>query len=358
MNRPHFLAAALLAAGLLLISPEAAWAWGPATHVHTGVEILRSLDLLPKHVAGILAQYPIDFLYGNLAADISMAKKYAPVGRHCHHWHVADEMLEAAGDDERLQAAILGYQCHLAADVLAHNSFVPRMLLLTSSTRGLGHSYWEHRMDADLGIGYSSFARWIVTEFDHSHTDALFQRMLSGTLFTFSTNRRIFRGMIRINGNESWQAIFDTVIDKSRWDLDPTTVTRYQRHNFELVADFLNRREDSRAAAHDPIGDESLGEAKKIRRRVLMAGGWRTGEAILSTADHHFPLPSGPVELWPERGRTGEAAITMIDRAVSSAPAPGLEDVRRLLRPAHEGTDEAGDEAADEAGRQAGRSPA
>lgn len=337
MNRTHLPATALLVVGLLLLTPETAWAWGPATHVHTGVEILRSLDLLPGHLAGILAQYPIDFLYGNLAADISMGKKYAPVGRHCHHWHVAEEMYEEAGDDERLQSAMLGYQCHLAADVLAHNSFVPRMLLLTSSTRGLGHSYWEHRMDSDLGIGYSSFARWIVTRFDHGHTDALFRRILSSTLFTFSTNRRIFRGMIRINGNESWQAIFDTVIDKSRWDLDPTTVSRYQRHNFELVADFLNRREKSTAMSHDPIGEESLGEAKKIRRRALMAGGWRTGEAILATADHHFPLPSGPVELWPRRGGTGEKAIGMIESAVRAAPTPGLEDVRRLLRPAHEG---------------------
>ena len=105
-----------------------------------------------------------------------------------------------------------GNQCHLAADVLAHNSFVPRMLLLTSSTKALGHSYWEHRMDADVGAAYSHLARWIVTQFDHSHTDALFRRILSSTLFTFSTNRRIFRGMIRINGNESWQAIFDTVV--------------------------------------------------------------------------------------------------------------------------------------------------
>ena len=330
------LAAILLAVGFLLLSPDAALAWGPATHVHTGVEILRSLNLLPSYIAALLAEYPIDFLYGNLAADISMAKKYAPVGRHCHHWHVAREMFDAAGDDPRLQSAMLGYQCHLAADVLAHNSFVPRMLLLTSSTRGLGHSYWEHRMDADLGAGYSNFARWIVTRFDHRHTDELFQRILSSTLFTFSTNRRIFRGMIRINGNESWQAIFDTVIDNSRWDLDPTSVSRYHRHTFEMVADFLNRRDESEAVAHDPIGEDSLGEAKKIRRRALMAGGWRTGEAILSTADHHFPLPAGPTELWGERGETGEDALQMIEQAVEAAPSPGLEDVRRLLRPAHD----------------------
>ncbi|MFQ5529897.1 MAG: zinc dependent phospholipase C family protein [Gemmatimonadota bacterium] len=342
MSRFHVLAGCAIAAGLLLCLPDVALAWGPATHVQAGVDILRSLDLLPRHIAGLLAQYPIDFLYGNLAADISMAKKYAPVGRHCHHWHVAREMYKAAGDDERLQSALLGYQCHLAADVLAHNSFVPRMLLLTSSTRALGHSYWEHRMDADVGPAYSHLARWIVTRFDHSHTDALFRRILSSTLFTFSTNRRIFRGMIRINGNESWQAIFDTVVDNSRWDLDPTTVVRYQRHTFDLVADYLMREDQARAAAHDPIGEESLGEAKRVRRRAMMAGGWRSGEAILATADHHFPLPAGRTELWDRRGGTSAEALRQIELSVDIAGDPALRGLAAVLS----------------SGSQAGRSPA
>lgn len=324
-----------IAACLLLCLPDVALAWGPATHVQAGVDILRSLDLLPAHIAGVLAQYPVDFLYGNLAADISMAKKYAPVGRHCHHWHVAREMYEAAGDDERLQSALLGYQCHLAADVLAHNSFVPRMLLLTSSTRALGHSYWEHRMDSDVGPEYSHLARWIVTSFDHSHTDALFRRILSSTLFTFSTNRRIFRGMIRINGNESWQAIFDTVVDNSRWDLDPTTVVRYQRHTFELVADFLIRGDEARAAARDPIGEKSLREAKRIRRRAMMSGGWPSTEAILATADDHFPLPSGRTALWDRRGAISADSARMIERSVGKAGDPALASLASLLSSAN-----------------------
>lgn len=330
MSRSPFLVV-VLAVGLLLLLPDAAFAWGPATHVQAGFEILRSLDLLPSHIAGVIAQYPIDFLYGNLAADISMAKKYAPVGRHCHHWHVAREMYEAAGSDERLQSAMLGYQCHLAADVLAHNSYVPRMLLLTSSTKGLGHSYWEHRMDADVGATYANLARWIVTRYDNSQTDDLFRRILSSTLFTFSTNRRIFRGMIRINGNESWQAIFDTVVDNSRWDLDPTTIVRYQRHTFELVADFLANDRDCHAVTLDPIGDESLAEAKKIRRRALMAGGWRTGEAILATADHHFPMPSGATALWDRRGATGDEAVRLVEQAVARLPDPALAEMGRQL---------------------------
>lgn len=171
-------------------------------------------------------------------------------------------------------------------------------------------------MDVDVGPEYAQLARWIVTRFDHSGTDALFHRVLSSTLFTFSTNRRIFRGMIRVSGNESWHSIFDTVVDNSRWDLDPTQVVHYQRYGFEMVADFLLRDELSRAAAADPIGDQSLNDAKKIRRRVLLAGGWQSTEAILATADHHFPLPSGATHLWEERGATSSEAIESVKRTI------------------------------------------
>ena len=322
LTRVPLLVVPLLAAALLLLLPEAAFAWGPATHVQIGMEALRSLNLFPPNIAGVIAQYPIDFLYGNLAADISLGKKYAQIGRHCHNWEVAREIHRAAGDDERLQAAMLGYLCHLSADVLAHNSYVPRMLLLTSSTRGLGHSYWEHRMDTDVGIEHSQLARWIVTRHDHSATDALFRRVLSSTLFSFSTNRRIFRGMIRINGNESWQAIMDTVVDNSRWDLDPTTVARYLRHSFELVADFLANDEESRAASQDPIGDTALTEAKQIRRRVLIAGGWKSLDAIDRTADHHFPLPHGSSVYWDQRGDTSADASRRVESALSASITP------------------------------------
>ena len=330
MTRGTLLAALAVAAALLLVAPDPAFAWGPATHAQLGVEVVRSLNLFPSAVGSLIAAHPIDFLYGNLAADISMAKKYAPIGRHCHHWHVAREVYRAARDDDRLRAAILGYLCHLAADVLAHNTFVPRQLVLTSSTRALGHSYWEHRMDADVGPEYSQLARWIVTRFDHSPTDRLFQRVLSSTLFSFSTNRRIFRGMIRISGNESWQAVFDTVIDNSRWDLDPTEVSRYQGHAFQLVADFLLHDTHSLAAAADPIGEQSLAEAKKIRRRVLMAGGWKTAEAVSKTAEHHFPLPSGETDLWTARGQTASLASEVVVNAIRSTrsrPPDGLEAI-------------------------------
>ena len=106
---------------------------------------------------------------------------------------------------------------------------------------------------------------------------------------------------------------------------------RYLRHSFELVADFLANDEDSRAASQDPIGDVALTEAKQIRRRVLIAGGWRSMEAIDQTADHHFPLPHGSSVYWDVRGDTSTEAARRVEHALSASitppPAPVMDAV-------------------------------
>ena len=82
---PWRLGAACVAAGLLLVLlPDTLFAWTPGTHVYLGETVLGNLQLVPAHLADLLRSYPYDFLYGNIAADSSIAKKYAPVGRHCH----------------------------------------------------------------------------------------------------------------------------------------------------------------------------------------------------------------------------------------------------------------------------------
>src|SRR3989442_3924467 len=130
-NRSPAAAAAGLAG--VALGPVAAHAWTPGTHVYLGESVLANLHQLSGAVADLLRAFPYDFLYGNIAADTSLAKKYAPVGRHCHAWHVGQEIFDLAHTDP-LRAFGLGYLSHLAADAVAHNFFVPRQLVLTSST--------------------------------------------------------------------------------------------------------------------------------------------------------------------------------------------------------------------------------
>jgi hypothetical protein len=264
------LAAAAL--GILAVAalPSDAWAWTPGTHIFLGEAVLRALPLLPGGVAELLAAFPYDFLYGSIAADTSIAKKYAPAGRHCHSWNVGFEIHERASDGA-LRAFALGYLAHLAADTVAHNFFVPRYLAITSSTSALGHSYWESRFETHLGERFSRRAREVIL-LDHGRSDEHLDRILSPTIFSTSTNRRIFRGMVYVTDTESWQRIFQLASERSRWDLAEPDVGRYLVRSFDYTMDLLRRFQAAEAFGLDPAGEEPLRMAKRVRRDARRSG--------------------------------------------------------------------------------------
>lgn len=274
---------AIVAVALL---PKAAYAWTPGTHVFLGEAVMRSLSLVPQAIADLLRAFPYDFLYGSIAADTSMAKKYAPVGRHCHSWNVGLEIYDGA-NDEPLKAFATGYLAHLAADAIAHNYFVPKQLTVTSSTSSLGHSYWESRFETHLGERYSRRARELIL-LDHSRSDGLLDRILSPTIFSTSTNRRLFRGMVYVADTESWQRIFQLMTENSRWDLADHEVGAYVERSFDFIIDLLRRMDHSEPYKHDPSGEDQLKLAKRVRREVLRTAG---DDALREEADRHFGLP-------------------------------------------------------------------
>jgi hypothetical protein len=306
-GRPRAGAVVAVALLLLVLLPGQAYAFGPATHVFLGSTLLDMLHVLPLSLGELLRAHPQSFLYGTMAADISFAKKYVPEGRHCHFWHVGEEILAEAQND-RLRAVAYGYLTHLAADTIAHNYFIPRQLLLTSSSKSVGHGYWEHRLDAQLGEPYGSLARQVVLDYDHSEADHLFDSVLSGTIFSFETNRRIFRGMIRMQDNDRWKSVFDRVLQNSRWDLTPLTIEAYTSRAFDFVVDYLLRRGDSLPAKLDPTGEFNLQLAKKVRRLALREGTLGRRDVRVEVADDFFPLPETGLHYWSARPAAADSA--------------------------------------------------
>jgi hypothetical protein len=288
----------------LMLTPAVAYAWTPGTHIFLGEAVMRSLALLPSSIAELLAAYPYDFLYGSIAADTSIAKKYAAAGRHCHSWNVGFEIHDNA-ESEALRSFGLGYLAHLAADSVAHNYFVPHQLTITSSTAALGHSYWESRFDTHIGERFSRTAKQLILR-DHSHSDEHLDRILSPTIFSTPTNRRIFRGMVYVADTESWQRIFHLVEEKSRWDLSEREVETYMVRAFDYIIDLMTRLDRAEPYKLDPAGTLPLREAKKVRRAALRRGG---EEHVYEQADHHFGMPPSvlhyalelPEPLYPPR---------------------------------------------------------
>ncbi len=271
---------------LLVLYPTVAWAWTPGTHILLGEAVLRSASLLPPAIAALLRSHPHDFLYGSIAADTSIAKKYAKFGRHCHSWVVGLEILDQARDDH-VRAFAYGYLAHLAADAVAHNYFVPHQLAVTSSTSALGHSYWESRFETHIGETFPRRAHEIIL-LDHTRSDEHLDRILSPTIFSTPTNRRIFRGMVYVTDTESWQRIFLLMAENSRWDLEEREVGRYLTRSYDFIMDFLMRDASSEPYALDPSGDRALRAAKLVRRAALKRGG---DDAARSDAEREFGLP-------------------------------------------------------------------
>ena len=282
-------AGTLVVIAMLLIAlfPSSAYAWTPGTHIMLGEAVLRSLASLPVNIAALLQAFPYDFLYGSIAADTSIAKKYAAPGRHCHAWNVGLEIHDRARD-EPLKAFALGYLSHLAADVVAHNYFVPHQLAVASRTAGFGHSYWESRFETHLGEGHARRAREVIL-LDHGRSDDLLDRVLSPTIFSTPTNRRIFRGMVYVTDTESWQRVFKVAKEMSRYDLPDSEVGAYMARAYDYIMDFLVRVDRSEPYVFDPAGEDPLRLAKEVRREVLRSG---AAETLAEEAARHFTMPA------------------------------------------------------------------
>src|SRR5262249_3888439 len=63
-----------------------AFAWGPATHVKPASDVLENAGLLPVAIGAILKKCRRDYIFGNIAADVVLAKRLSRVKQFCHHW--------------------------------------------------------------------------------------------------------------------------------------------------------------------------------------------------------------------------------------------------------------------------------
>ena len=255
-----------------------------------GTQVLANPGMLPGDLAALLAVHPKDFLYGCLAPDITVGKKYTHYLLNCHRWGIGRTLLKEAKTDHQ-RACAYGYLCHLAADAVAHNYYVPYKIIRSFAAITMKHAYWEMRFEefVEKDIWKRAHA---VCRADQRGNDLLLRNVLTTTLFSFGTNKRIFNSIMVMARMDRLQKLLHTLSSKSRYQLAEADRDEYMKLSLEAIFDFLRDPENSKYLKVDPTGEKALAAADDLRRSLRLryksgfmskAEGFEQVESVRST---------------------------------------------------------------------------
>lgn len=260
--------------------PEEVFAWGAGVHLSLGSRLLANPQALPASLQALLAAWPLDFLYGCVAADITLGKKFTHYLEHCHNWRIGLKILDSAESPQHKSCA-WGYLAHLAADTVAHNYFVPFKMTRTFNTLMLKHTYWEMRAEDKVKEETWQMARDLAKGDYRSH-DVMLSSVLSDTVLSFRANKRLFNSMLLISRLKQWQKLLNTVTKRSKWEFTPEDQQEYVDLAYNAIEGILGD-ELSPYWQADPTGARALTAAKLIRKNLNML--WLDGKLSQEDAD-------------------------------------------------------------------------
>ncbi len=250
--------------------------WGPGTHIYLSSLLLKRMKRrLPPTQVQLLEGHRESFLYGSIAADIINFKNYGGMKNHCHNWNIK-ERLEVLLTVEEERAFLQGYLCHLAADIVAHNHYVPFHLVYGLPPKMLGHTYWEARAD-----GVVTEEHWHIIDGLRNHrllreNDRIINQAVPKKALSLSSNKWIFNNILLARSKKSWRAIMEQMrSQKPRGEIHQRFLSECHRRCLENMFSVFDAAGLEELRAQDPSGRETLREARKLRRQLIEKHGTR-----------------------------------------------------------------------------------
>jgi hypothetical protein len=246
----------------ILFNPEPALAWGPVTHIAMGVQALAAIA--PEHpLQSVLANLPEVFLYGSLAPDIVQGRRLqSRLRRHSHNWETGVGLLDSARGKHE-QAFAYGYLAHLAADVVAHNFFLPARFVGYFDKGLASHIYNEACFDTLYESEYRDLLLRLL-ELDFSHLDAILKRAIDSPLVSFDAHRRIFEGGLK--RIRQWHSVIRATGGHARITAEEAEL--FGRASCGAVAETLDDAGAAPCCRFDPMGAQAIRNALAARRSL------------------------------------------------------------------------------------------
>lgn len=269
----------------LLLFPVPALAFGPVAHLDMGLDLVASAAIFGAGVRRLIRRYPDEFLRGMLDPDRSLAKNLAPYRLHSHNWIHAFRQYERARIEAE-RAVFLGYLCHLAADTVAHNLYVPGRMAASAGHPAAGHLYWESRLDARLRDDAGEAVERLRQVEPREH-----RRLLRRTVRNSLPGRHVqvhLTGLVmRAQGLEGFGRWSTWLDRRSRIPLDDDEVRRVRELALVAQRQVLWHLREAPILAIDPRGLEALSAARAVRRTRKADGPGTAGspEGVLIEAE-------------------------------------------------------------------------
>lgn len=262
----------IFVAFIATLLPEDALAWGPGVHLALGNSVLANLGCLPPLVAGLVSRHQRAFLYGCLSADIFIGKGSSFKPGHSHNWVTGFKLLKSA-KDPRVSSYAYGYLTHLAADVVAHNYYVPNSLWNMPSGGKISHVYVEaqadRRFEAERESALKLFRR------PNRENDTTLLSAMEKKRWPFLVKKQILKGSLKVTGSKEWGHSLRLADRLLPWSMPDRQLDEMVKLSERLVFDFLCAPRESAAVSFDPIGSRNLRAVREMRNKN--AGKGRNG---------------------------------------------------------------------------------
>lgn len=249
----------------LLLFPAQALAFGPVAHLDMGLDLVASAALFGAGVRRLMRRHADDFLRGLLDPDRSLAKNLAPYRRHSHNWTHAFRQYETARLEAE-RAVFLGYLCHLAADTVAHNLYVPRRMVASAGHPAAGHLYWESRLDARLREQAQGAVERLRQAEPREHR-RLLRRTVRNSLPGRHFQVHLTGIVMRVQGHDGFGRWTMWVDRRSPIPLDDEEVQQVRDLALAAQRQVLWHLREAPVLSLDPRGLEALSVARTLRRQ-------------------------------------------------------------------------------------------
>jgi hypothetical protein len=279
-----FLAVLAAVTWIALRTSGACLSWGPGIHIQATRRVLEQIRRRrhPRPGHSLVLAHTDTFLYGNVAADLINFKNYGGMKNNCHNWNIQDR-LRVLAETDREKAFVYGYLCHLAADVISHNHFIPYHRVRGIPPLFLAHTYWEALADASVDDDEWDLIRGLRHNRELHRHDRLIWEAVRWRALGPRSNKWIWSNILLLSLRSRWRDLIRLArARRGRHPIDGEFLRHCVSGCVHNMLDVFDEERLSVLKLRDPTGRTALRNSRFLRRDILLRYG-RTEDGMTAS---------------------------------------------------------------------------